>query len=885
MSEYRKARFEFPLRLLFAAAILARWSLHAADTDPLRLTRVVEPLAQAVALTVDPAKDDYSGSTRIDVRVNATTSSFRLHAYGPVISAAELRDAAGRTVRLSFATTEKDLGLITFTALAPVPPGGYALELAFTGTFRRDGLGLYKTVSQGDAYLFTQFESHYARRAFPCWDEPGFKIPWQLSVTLPAGLVVVANAAVAHESRADGMKTVHFGRTPPMPSYLVALAIGPLELVPVPGLAVPGRIVTPRGQAELAAEAARISPIILGRLEHYFGIPYPFSKLDQVAVPEFVFGGMENAGLITYRTTALLGDPGRISFSARRRMAGLVAHEMAHMWFGDLVTMAWWDDLWLNESFASWMAAKIVGQTNPEFRTELSELNGVHGAMRTDALPSVPPIRRRLLARDDPVQVVDELTYSKGKAILTMIESWIGPEKFRAAMRGYFEQHRWGNTTAEDLWRAFGLASGEDIPALLSPFMEKPGIPLVTVAVESDGRLRLTQRRFTNLGAEPAPGRWQIPIILRWSAAGRIRQERVLLRDESMLLDQPGLANADWIHPNAGEAGYYRWSLPPGLNARLARQASALTARERLGLLENASALLNAGQLAGDEFLAYITAFAGDPEPEVTQKVVAQLAMVRGLLVPDGQRERFSDFSLSLLRPVLMRLGMKPVADEPIHLAPLRAALISELGKEGRDAAVIAFARELTARYLVSPRDVDPALASVALGVSARHGDAALWDAFRAAFEQAKNPAVRDLLIDALGAVREPAVVERALDYALSGPLNSTEFMRIPFALAGHPGQRERVIDWVIQHFDELKNRASPQRIAGLISMAEGNDPVRFDKFREFLLDPLRTTQLAEKNILKATERMAQRTLLRERETEKVAAFLSGWSADAPTDR
>ena len=857
----------------------------AEPADPQRLTRDVIPLAQAVSLTLDPNLDDFAGSTRIDLRITTASSSFRLHALGPVISSATLRDLAGRSVPLAVAITEAKLGLVTLTAPTPLRPGGYVLELAFTGKYARNSLGLYKTVNQGDAYLFTQFEANHARQAFPCWDEPGFKIPWQLSLTVPAGLEVVANAAPAQESRAGAMKTVHFGRTPPMPSYLVALAAGPLEYVDVPGLAVPGRIVTPRGQTGLAGEIARISPEILARLEDYFGVPYPYAKLDQVAVPEFAFGGMENAGLITYRSTLVLAEPGRISFGAQRGMATLVAHELAHMWFGDLVTMAWWDDLWLNESFASWMAAKIVMQTNPEYRLELSEINGTHQAMRTDALPSVGPVRRRLQAKDDPEQILDELTYNKGQAILTMIESWIGPEKFRAAMRLYFERHAWGNTTAEDLWRAFGAVTGEDIPTLISAFMERPGLPLVSVTQEDGGRLRLTQRRFSNLGTTAAPGRWQVPVVLQWSVGGRVQRQRVLLQDESMTIEAPGLANAEWIHPNADEAGYYRWNLSPSLNTRLARHAAQLSPRERVGLLENTSALLNGGQLAGDEYLSFIAAFAGDKEPEVTQKIAAQLAGVRATLVPAEQREHFDQFSASLLRPALTRIGLKPVAGEPAHVTPLRSSLLGTLGRQGRDPEVIALARELTARYLANPREVDPALVNVALEVAAHHGDAALWETFRTALERTKSPLDRNRLLGTLGGVRDEAVVEKALEYALHGPLNSTEFMRIPYGIAGQPGRRERVVNWVIQHYAALTARMPAHAIANLITIGEGNDPALFERLRQFLLDPARRISAADPNITKATERMAQRALLKEKESANVVRFLASWSAKPATDR
>ncbi len=870
------------LVLTLASATLLR---SAERPDPDRLGSEVVPLAQAVSLKLDPARDDYSGTARIDVRVDAPVRSFRLHALGPEITAAALRDRDGRTTRLSWAVEDTTLGLVRLASGEDVPPGGYALELTFSGRYERNGLGLYKTINQGDAYLFTQFEANHARKAFPCWDEPGHKIPWQLNLIVPAALEAVANAPVAQESRTGEWKTLHFGRTPPMPSYLVALAVGPLEYVDVPGLAVPGRIVTARGQGGLAADIARISPRLLAALEDYFGIPYPYAKLDQVAVPEFAFGGMENAGLITYRSTYVLAEPGRAGFSASRGMATLVAHELAHMWFGDLVTMAWWDDLWLNESFASWMAAKVVMQTNPEYRLELSEINGTHHAMRTDALPSVGPVRRRLQARDDPEQVVDELTYNKGQAILTMIEAWIGPENFRTAMRRYFRQHAWGSTTADDLWQAFGAATGEDIPGLIRAFMESPGVPLVTVTPEGGDRLRLTQRRFANLGVAPGAGRWQVPVVLRWSVGGRRQQQRLVLRDESMSVELPGLAQADWIHPNADEAGYYRWSLAPALNARLVRHAAALSPRERLGLLDNAAALLNAGQLAADAYLSLVSAFAADPEPEIVQKVAAQLGAVRGNLVPADRRPAFNTFGHALLRPALARLGLQPAAGEPEYASPLRLTLLAELGRESADPAIVAFARDLTTRYLADRAAVDPVMAGTALGIAAYHADAAFWETLRAAFEAEKSPLHRNRLLGALGGVRDEAVFDRALDYALNGPLNSTEFMRIPQALAGQPGRRGRIVEWVIAHHDTIKQRSSAIAYGNLIGIAEGDDPAAFERLRTFLLDPARRFPAADANITKAAERMAQRSRLFEQEAENVARFLATWPGRPATDR
>lgn len=880
-------------RSLFCVFLLLISGVRAANdaappADPLRLTRDVVPVAQAVALTVDPARDDYTGTARIDLVVVKASDSFRLHSLGPVVTSASVADSSGRSVVLKAEVTEAKIGLVTLTAPMPLAPGSYVLSLAFTAKFTRDGLGLYKTVSRGDSYLFTQFEDQHARRAFPCWDEPSFKIPWQLTLTVPVAQEAVTNYPVAQESSdaAAGTKTLYYGRTPPMPSYLVAMAVGPFEYTPVPGLAVPGRIIAPRGQKALSAEAAVLSPPLLRGLEEYFGTPYPYAKLDQIGVPEYVYGAMENAGLITYRDTGLLLDPTRASFSSRRSLTHVITHEMAHMWFGDLVTMTWWDDLWLNESFADWMAAKIVDRVHPEMRTEIGEVANADIALRADAQPSVRPVRRVVLASnvgmEDP-----ELIYNKGKAILRMIEGWIGEDNFRHAMQAYFQKHKWGNTTAADLWSAFDAASGENVSAMLAAFIEKPGVPLVAFSFLPDGKLQLTQSRFYNLAADNPGGAgtlWQVPVTFSWSAKGKVRHERVLLREASQVVDIPGLAEAEWIFPNTGQTGYYRWTLPPAYNTRLAaKAATALSTSERLGLLNNAAASLDSGRLAGADYLAFLAAFARDEEPEVVQRVAAGLERVRDLFVSAKQVPAFNALRLAFLRPALDRIGLTPKAGEPPHVAPLRTVLLDALGTEPAAPDVIALARKLTADFLRDPASVEPALTTVAVSVAAYHGDAALFDSFAAMLGQTKTPAARAAVITGLTGFKDPALAQRALDLSLTPTLNSVEFLRAPTSLAGTGELRPMVVDWFMAHYEEIKAKGAFNRVASSINLA-GNDPLLFDKLKTFFADPSRTDPRIQSNVTKATDRLTLSTRLREKETKAVEEYIKTFPAGQVKD-
>jgi aminopeptidase N len=554
------------------------------------------------------------------------------------------------------------------------------------------------------------------------------------------------------------------------------------------------------------------------------------------------------------------------------------------MWFGDLVTMQWWDDLWLNESFADWICARIVEQQFPEFRVQLQTSREIKGAMRSDALPSITAIRRPVTGDTDLAQLADELTYSKGKGILTMVENWIGPAQFRAAMRAYFLQHRWGNTRADDLWVAFSATSGNDITGMLSGFINQPGVPLVSLALESDGQLRLTQRRFNNLGTPQLPGLWQIPVVLTWGKGTTVHRERILLQAATQVATIPGLATADWLYANAGESGYYRWNLSPELNARLAGKAASLSPIERVGLLDNTSALFNAGLIDGTDYLAYVTAFGRDLDADVNTSVAGSIGGLRETFITPASRPAYNAYRSAILRPILDRIGLQPVAGEPSVNGPLRTTLYAALGSEAADPVVLAECRRLAALFLQDPKKVDPALRSVALSVTAYHGDAAFYDQLQAAFEKAQTPIVRSATLGAIGDFKDPALAEKALAYSLTPVVNSTEFLSVARSVSGNPELREIAVNWVMAHYDAIAAKAPPEYTAGLIGFAAGGEPELFNKLRDFLLAPSRKTEFAEVNIRKSSERLDNRLRLRAKEQANVVKFLQSYPGKTPKD-
>ena len=455
--------------------------IDLAGADNARLGRDVLPTFQSVSLRLDAGTSSYTGTTRIEIEVKRPTDTIRFHAEGVVMDKIRLSGSKG-AVTLTTSTGTK--GLITAKANRSLPAGAYTLDIEFHDTFNTDAVGLYRMEKDGRSYAFTQFEADDAREAFPCWDEPEFKIPYQFTISVPENQIAIANTLPEKETVEKGWKTTVFKTTRPLPSYLLAIATGELETVEIPGLGVPARVVTVKGQSHLTKAAIETTGPLLRALEAYFGSPYPYDKLDLIAVPEYWAGAMENAGAITFRDDVLLLDPATQTVSQLSRLVRINTHELAHMWFGDLVTMQWWDDLWLNESFADWIGDKITQQVYPEFDWELSALQNSQHIMFADAQPSTRAIRQPIESTDNLFENVG-LAYDKGKAVLAMFERWIGPETFQKAVIAYLEAHKWGNATADDLWKELDKASGKNVSQVLAGFIEQPGYPLVELQMDS----------------------------------------------------------------------------------------------------------------------------------------------------------------------------------------------------------------------------------------------------------------------------------------------------------------------------------------------------------------------------------------------------------------
>ncbi len=863
-------RHAWPLALL-VAALAPRAGLAA---EPGRLGHDVVPTFESVRLSVDPAQAEFSGSAHVELRVARPVATVSLHADGPVLSTVRLEGPEGE---IPVRRSAGEGGLVRLEADRPLAAGAYTLDLEFKAPFDPHAVGLYRTRAGDDWYAFTQFEATDARRAFPCWDEPSFKIPYQVTLVVPAALLAVSNTPVESETPAGALKTVVFKKTPPLPSYLLAVAVGPFDTVPITGMSVPGRVVTVKGAGVLAGEAARITPPLVGALEKYFGRPYPFEKLDLVAVPEYWPGAMENPGEVTFADQILLIDPAAATVAQRRLMIEVTAHELAHMWFGDLVTMAWWDDLWLNESFASWMGDRVTREAFPDTEVEVRSVEGAQRAMNTDARLTTRAIRQPVAAMDNLLQAADELAYQKGEAVLGMFESWLGPDVFQKGIRDYLAAHEWGNAAADDLWKALGAASGKEVGRAMASFLDQPGVPIVSAEVLEGGKsVRLTQQRFVRAGAAAPPTLWEVPVGIKSSDGTATRTRTVLLtaRSQEFTLETAS-APVAWIAPNAGERGYYRWSVArPLLTTMAGDSATRLDRRERVGFVGNLSALLDAGVLNGADYFRLLASFADDPEPLVVAAVVTALDETKPALVTPELRTAFATYVRRTLGHALERIGPAPRPGEPESVAALRPQLLWWVGVEGDDARIQAYAHEVAQQYFTDPAHVDPAAAGVALEIAAATvGDRALFEQIKTRLEAPRPPAERARLFSALGRFADPGLAEEALN--LPGR-TLQEGGALTRAMSSTPEGSDRVFAWYRQHYDDMAGRLPPMFLAFLpdIALGQACSEERLSAVREFFGDPKRNVAGTDKELAMRAEEVHDCMALRAREGASSSAYL-----------
>jgi alanyl aminopeptidase len=824
-------------RTLLASALLAAIGIAqaavptSADVPTGPLPRNVVPSLVQLQLKVDPAQARFSGSTRIEVAIDEPTSVIWMHGRNLKIGKAEL--VMGDR-RIALTAEEVDVsGVLKLTAAQEIPAGKGAIEIAFDAPFG-ELQGAYKVKPDGRDYVVTQMEPLGARYTFPGFDEPSFKQPWDITLVVPKDDVAVANSAEAKtEDLHDGFKKVTFNRTQALPSYLIAFAVGPWDLPQGPDIAPNGARTTPiklrgvaaHGQGGRMQYSLAHTPEIVRALEDYFGIPYPFDKLDNVAAPDFWAGAMENAGLIVYRDTLMFPDENS-TVGRRNSFWGVSAHELAHQWFGDLVTMKWWDDIWLNEGFATWMGNKIHGQLQPQAHTDRGLLEGALGAMGADSLASTRRVHEPIKDFTDIQSAFDGITYQKGGATLNMFEQFIGPEKFRDGIRSYLKAHARGNATSADLIHALAAQSSDPdgVSKAFFSFIDQPGVPFVNVDLDCSGKrpaLVLSQQRYLPIGSTASVDQtWGIPMTVRYADGDTVREQKALVTSSQARLELTDARSCPaWVMPNAHGTGYYRFALSPTLQQSLSGAFAKLDEREQRVYADSVTAAYGAGALSPSQLLAALPQFAS---ASVRQTVTAGMYstdwMAERLLDNDAARAQFRADVATIYRPRLQQLGLAPKAGEVDDDALLRNSLAGffaetlrdeavrdELGKQGR--AVLGLDGDGALHLDAMPQD----LRGTALAVAVQEGGVAAFDAAEKHFRASQDAVLRGQLLGALGSATEPTLAERARALVFEpGLLRRNEIFSVVGGQTDHDSTRPALRQWIDAHFTDLEAKLAP---------------------------------------------------------------------------
>ncbi len=794
--------------LIFAVLTwLLAWSaLAQAATPPtLRLPDSVKPVRYSAELTIVPSESSFRGAIDIDLEVRKPTDTIWLNAGFLTVELARIEGTGAPAPARIVPGGDDFVGFEFDQALAPGPA---RLHVEYRGEInKKDTGGVFSQREGVEWYAFTQFEAIRARRAFPCFDEPGYKVPWQLNLLVRAEHVAVSNTPVIAETQlGGGMKRVTFSPTRPLPSYLIAFAVGPFDIVDA-GTAgtkgTPVRIITPKGMASRAGYAARVTPRILELSEQYTGVPFPYEKLDSLALATVNFGAMENAGLITYGMPLLLAKPEDETARFKQSYAHVAAHEIGHMWFGDLVTHAWWDDIWLNESFATWFADKITDRFDPSWGIKLGGLLWRGEAMANDGLASARKIRQPIQSNNDIANVFDDITYAKGGAVLAMFEAWMGEDRFRNALRRYLAKHADGNAGAADFLAELNTEDPRSGPAFAT-FLEQAGVPLVAMRLQCDAsgaRLHLSQQRFLPLGSTEANTQlWQVPLCVSYAANGADRRACTLLQSASAELSLGATCPASLA---VDTARYYRIKYE---DAALQGIAAPRDAAQTVALIGDVGALAHNGTISLEQALRAAQPFARSPNRHVAQSLIALIDDIRPV-VPEALRADDARWVRDLFGREAHRLGLEPKRGESEDTRQLRPALLSFVMDAGDDRALGAQAVGLAQRWLQDRGAVDASMVQTVLAGAARHGDRALFELFRAELRKTQDRRERTDLFRALGSFRDPALIDAALALLLSDELDIREAMRIGWTLSEDARDGRRAYEFMKRNFDTLVER------------------------------------------------------------------------------
>jgi aminopeptidase N len=771
-----------------------------------RLPDVALPQHYTLQLTPNLQTATFTGKETIDLTLARAADAIVLNAWQLKFDTvtAEVDGKSHGTSLTAAVSLDPNLQQATFHFPRQLPAGPVALKIAYSGTLNGDLRGFYLSKTATRNYAVTQFEPTDARQAFPSFDEPALKATFDVSLIVPRGDTAIGNTNIVSDSPGPGPgeHTIRFARTPKMSTYLVAFLVGDFKCLAGQSDGVPIRACATPDKVQFAKFALSGAEFFLHYYDTYFGIKYPMPKLDMIAIPDFEAGAMENFGAITYRETAMLVDEKTASVDAQKVVAVDVAHEMAHQWFGDMVTMDWWNNIWLNEGFATWMSYKPLAAWKPEWDIPQDQASGLNRTLDLDGGRVTRTIRAQAETPAEINEMFDGITYGKAAAVLLMTENYLGDEAFRAGVHRYLQAHMYGNATAEDFWNTLQQSSGKPVDKIMESLVTQPGEPLLTFGRVRDGSVEVTQKRFFLNPKETGDQQqsWTLPVCMKSSAG---QPDCPILSAGAQRLQVP---HAEVFYGNAGGKGYYRSRYDSAEYQQLMRLVeSSLTPSERITFLGSQWAQAHAGIATVGDFLNLAAAVRDDTSPSVIDTVSTAVRSIDQQIASTPQEHaQIAAWVRKNFAPALSRLGMPGPGDAPDKNL-LRATLFELLGDIGADPKIILEARQISQQYLRDRASVDPTLAARALNVAAQNGDAAFFDQLRGVTETAGDPQLRNQSLQALAQFRDPALVIRTLDYAVSAKVKNQDAVRLVGIEMSDRRTRDITWPWVQQNWPRVQ--------------------------------------------------------------------------------
>lgn len=800
---------------LIAASLLGDSTSYA---NAQRLPSTVIPEHYRLTLTPDLKNAAFSGSESIDVVLKSATDTITLNSAEIAFQSVYATDQGKQEIATVSLDADKQQAILHFAT--ELPAGKATLAIQYTGILNNELRGFYLSKTARRNYAVTQFESTDARRAFPSFDEPALKATFDVSLVVDSGDTAISNTAIESDAPgpAEGKHTLRFYTTPKMSTYLLAFLVGDFQCTSGEQDGVTIRACATPDKVGLTPYSIEVAKFMLHYYNGYFGIPYPLKKLDLVALPDFEAGAMENFGAITYRETTMLLDEKTASMDARQVVAVDIAHEMAHQWFGDLVTMQWWDNVWLNEGFATWMEAKAVGAMYPEWYMEEAVAVDFDRTLNIDAQPTTRPIRARADTPDEINQMFDGIAYGKAGHVLDSIENFVGPETFRQGVHNYLAAHLYGNATAEDFWNALTAVSHKPVDRIMESLVAQPGVPALSFGEPAHGNVAVFQSRFfLSPSIKPSPAqKWVLPVCFKTDGTG---QNCVVLNSDSKSLPIP---SSGIFFANVRGLGYYRSLYPaPVYQTLVANVETALTPSERISLLGDEWAKLRANKATAGEFLELVTAVKDDPSAAVIASAVDGVGTLYDRVAASPQeKDDLSAWVRNTFSPRYAKLPPPSPSDTP-NIRELRGQLFTVLGFYGKDPLILAQAHELTEKYLSAPASIDPTLRESALSLAASHGDAELFDKLLHIYETSTNPEFQTDALRRLAVFQNPKLVARALDLAVSGQVrNQDAVFQLAIEMASAEN-RAQTWNFIQTHWDKVQAQFTANMGAALVDSTQ----------------------------------------------------------------